>query len=411
MYRHNGYRSTKGFTIVELVIVIVVIAILTALIIVGYGAWRNNLSNSEVKNDLIAAGAALKNYKNFNNGYPATLPLGGTITGFTPSNDVDFVFVSTSTSDFCIEAVSAVNAGAYYYLRASEGDQPKRGNCALGEAYDPTLPSQIAMGATTYYTRSMTVDTATGDIYFSAGTNISKLTRSTGVISTIASGRQTDAMEFGGDGFLYIFSGAGSNVYIQKLNLSSGAISNVSATTVASGNGLYKSGNQLYVGSRNDIYALDITTGVLTSLFYDVSNMYSEGLVVVGSTLYFLRADTSIRSIPVTGSASATTVATIPVHAGRTSGNDLLYYNGSLYTYGSVPGSISIYAYKLSTSAWSIAVSNVQATGIYTCSSPGSLEIYNSRFLYVPANEPGSGLTCDDAATNSILHMTLIPAN
>lgn len=57
-YRNKNY-SKNGFTIVELIVVIAVIAILAGLVIVGYGQWRSNLTNSEVKNDLSAAATAM----------------------------------------------------------------------------------------------------------------------------------------------------------------------------------------------------------------------------------------------------------------------------------------------------------------------------------------------------------------
>jgi len=45
-------RNTKGFTIVELLIVIVVIAILAAISIVAYNGVQTRANNSTVKSDL-----------------------------------------------------------------------------------------------------------------------------------------------------------------------------------------------------------------------------------------------------------------------------------------------------------------------------------------------------------------------
>ena len=48
----NFNNSTKGFTIVELLIVIVVIGILAAIVIVAYNGMQNRAYDTSVKNDL-----------------------------------------------------------------------------------------------------------------------------------------------------------------------------------------------------------------------------------------------------------------------------------------------------------------------------------------------------------------------
>lgn len=50
----NTFSQRKGFTIVELLIVIVVIAILAAISIVAYTGIQNRASDSAVKSDLVA---------------------------------------------------------------------------------------------------------------------------------------------------------------------------------------------------------------------------------------------------------------------------------------------------------------------------------------------------------------------
>lgn len=67
-------RSIKGgFSVVELLIIIVVITILAAISIAGYGTWQRSAATSSVKNDITHGAVGLKNYANFNNGYPPNL--------------------------------------------------------------------------------------------------------------------------------------------------------------------------------------------------------------------------------------------------------------------------------------------------------------------------------------------------
>lgn len=64
----------KAFTIVELLIVIVVIGILAAIVIVGYGAVINSANDKSVQSDLVKIDTVFKQYSLDTNGsYPNTL--------------------------------------------------------------------------------------------------------------------------------------------------------------------------------------------------------------------------------------------------------------------------------------------------------------------------------------------------
>lgn len=69
-------RTSPAFTLVELAIVIVVLGILTGIVTVGYGKWRESIAQKEVQSDLQMAAAAMENAKNFSSGYPTdgTIP-------------------------------------------------------------------------------------------------------------------------------------------------------------------------------------------------------------------------------------------------------------------------------------------------------------------------------------------------
>ncbi|HEY1085247.1 MAG TPA: prepilin-type N-terminal cleavage/methylation domain-containing protein [Candidatus Saccharimonadales bacterium] len=66
-------KRVLGFTVVELLVVIVVVGILAGVTIISYGSWQHNTANTSVKSDIQQATAGLSSYKNFKNTYPPNL--------------------------------------------------------------------------------------------------------------------------------------------------------------------------------------------------------------------------------------------------------------------------------------------------------------------------------------------------
>ena len=57
----------RGFTIIEVLVMISVIAILTTIGIISYGNWRQKSLRDAITADLKSAAQAMEQYRNFHN--------------------------------------------------------------------------------------------------------------------------------------------------------------------------------------------------------------------------------------------------------------------------------------------------------------------------------------------------------
>ena len=105
----------KGFTIVELVVVIAVIGILAGITVVGYGAWRDRAAKTEVMSDLRNAALAMKNELNFNNKYPTTMP-----DSYKVSPNVVVEMIQSPDTAYCINAYNKQKPAIYYSISSSQ---------------------------------------------------------------------------------------------------------------------------------------------------------------------------------------------------------------------------------------------------------------------------------------------------
>lgn len=129
-------KTSKAFSIVELIVVIAIIGIVAALSVFGYGTWRDSTDRSTIKSDLSGVVGAMENARNFDNQYPTTVP-----TSFNASNGVTINGGSfASGSKFC---VTATKGDRVYFISPAKVALP--GTCPT--AYYDTGESASYPGA------------------------------------------------------------------------------------------------------------------------------------------------------------------------------------------------------------------------------------------------------------------------
>ena len=119
----NSTCHRNGFTVVELLVVITIIVGLALITVFGIGSWRTRTANTEVKAALASATAALKDYKNFNDGYPTGSPP-SLPTSFEAMPNATVTYLSGTTSTYCLRGTStAITTVVWYVTQASTEPQ------------------------------------------------------------------------------------------------------------------------------------------------------------------------------------------------------------------------------------------------------------------------------------------------
>lgn len=120
---HKRISRQHGFSIVELLIVITLIALLAVLTIFAFGDWRKRTANAEANTALSHVSAAIKDYVNFNNAYPTSISQ----TGYKPSGGITITYTSTSTT-YCAQGTSVADASVVWRIR-NDNQVPQQGTC------------------------------------------------------------------------------------------------------------------------------------------------------------------------------------------------------------------------------------------------------------------------------------------
>jgi len=126
--------KNTGFTIVEIIVVIAVLAILSTMLVFGYGMWQQNIAKDQMVADLNTVKASMETNKNFASEYDTQLP-----TDFVASKGVTVTFVNGNGSSYCVEAASTKTGTTKYFVSSSDQSSPKQGSCPALSVTTPTL--------------------------------------------------------------------------------------------------------------------------------------------------------------------------------------------------------------------------------------------------------------------------------
>ncbi len=180
-------ESRRGFTIVELLIVIVVIGILAAIVIVAYNSISRRAIESSIKADLKTAGTTLESEKTTSGSYPLTAAAANNGAGLKSSGANSLTYFSRPYG-YCM-TVGNTGAPDTYVMRSTI-KEPKIGNCdvAITTYLGSTYGYQDGTTANALFHNPMDVAfDPTGNMYIldNDDQRVRKVTPA-GVVSTLA---------------------------------------------------------------------------------------------------------------------------------------------------------------------------------------------------------------------------------
>lgn len=242
MYRHS--RTEAGFTIIELLVVIIVIGILAAITVVAFNGVQKRAVEASLQSDLRNAASTLFNEQATNGKYPGTAAAANGGAGLKASGSNTYTYLAYP-SGYCISATSP-QAGAQTFYYSTRTGKVQAGVCdSVVETFAGSGTSGSADGTGTaaqFHGPSRLTFGADGTLYVANGsgsTNIRKVTTS-GVVSTLTalgSFNGIYGMEMGPDGFLYVSDS--NNNRIRRVNPTTGAITTFAGSgTAGSANGV-----------------------------------------------------------------------------------------------------------------------------------------------------------------------------
>ena len=123
--------TSKGFTIVELVIIIAVLGILAGLVIFSFAGWQRSIAQNAVRSDVQQATSSLDSFRNFKTDYPPNL----SGTNFAASDEVALTL-----------RTNAPQTRSYTNLTPDQNAQLFLNTC------NALMPIKSADGQTTYNT-------------------------------------------------------------------------------------------------------------------------------------------------------------------------------------------------------------------------------------------------------------------
>lgn len=121
--------KSDGFTVVELLIVIVVIGILATLTIIAYSGVQNQARTAALQSDMEQASKKLEEYKIRNNeAFPADLAAARTAGVPAAANTTQTYYYNATSKTYCLQTTSNQN-GSLVQSVSSVDTTPRAGSC------------------------------------------------------------------------------------------------------------------------------------------------------------------------------------------------------------------------------------------------------------------------------------------
>lgn len=144
----RGQKTSRGFTLVEILIVIVVVAILATITIVGYGNVQDRTHDSAVRSDLSTAAKLLKVYKVNNAFAPHSSQLDGMHDRLTFSKDS--YDTSSNAMLYCQSAdryefglIAKSKSGTTFYVTSQDSEPQEYTARAFPGGYASLCPTVV----------------------------------------------------------------------------------------------------------------------------------------------------------------------------------------------------------------------------------------------------------------------------
>ena len=134
--------NSRGFTVIEVIVVVVVIGVLAAVTIVRYDDFQKSVIAAQLKSDLNGAATAMENARMFGNVYPTSVP-----SVFAPSPGVTLVGGSPDGKAYCIDASSSSDASIHYYVDQTNGSSGAQLNTCASRPVAPSIPISLVATA------------------------------------------------------------------------------------------------------------------------------------------------------------------------------------------------------------------------------------------------------------------------